>query len=468
MFRSGLRARRCERHAAKVCFSWSFALLVTSCSALLGCGQDDSPPAEVEEALPPRGAKSGQQSPNARILPDPLEESGGPADADDNGEDDLPEAPRPRPKPDRWPLSTAVVEEPYSGGPLTGYVAEARIIWPEAERRKSHNRIDYELWPVLRLEFVRETRERPALARWVINSPVFALPQGAELRSRVDRLGMLMVWPDQRSYRVVQQGALRAVFEDRRVDKVPFVDVVHTDSGVGTRLGRPTVRMKLVSTLGVAHLELLDLPDLPYASQLFCRQLLEFIRVLGRVEICRKQLLPVRMYVEWAKGGQFLFEMMELGAVSDLASSNFRIPPTLPIFKRGELPPFDQQVFSPRVRAELLPLKKPGEPLAPDPVRVPSSPAHAGPAVEAPDPASLLPADMMVFHNLTQAPLLVILQKIPAFWLFPGQVERLRVVSSPIHVIARDFFGQIVLDQGTLSAPKEVRFSAPGAPVRPP
>lgn len=437
---------------------------VTRCVAFLclvllcGCDDDVAEPRTVEEALTPTGPRSGQQSPNARILPEPLSDPSRLQDADESGEDELPVAPRPRPKPERWPVVSALAEDELLGAHGSGYSLTARLVWPEVERRVVHQQVDYDTWPVWRIELAREVRDRPALSRWVIQSRVFPLPPGTEFRSRADRLGTVVVWPDQRSYRVAQPGAFRTIFQDRRVDRMPFVDAKVVPVGVGKRLGREVSVIKLETPLGVAHLDLLEVTDLPHAAPLFCRQVLELIRVQAKADLCRRGMLPVRLYIEWQAGGQMLFEVTQLKAEPDLAMAFFRTPPHLPIFKRGELPPFDAPIFPEEQQLAFLPLKKPGEPLAPPPPRPPAPKADELPPVEA-DPAALLPADMLVIHNESTRPLLVTLQKIPAFWLLSGQHQKLRVAPGPIRLIARDFLGGAVLDAGAVVAPREVRLN---------
>src|SRR5690606_8348928 len=188
-------------------------------------------------------------------------------------------------------------------------------------------------WPLVTIELLRETAHRAARQRWVLETDVFPFPRDTELRSRADRLGHVIVWPDARSYRVILTVALRSLFSHRRADRLPQVDAVAKTLGMGQRLGQATRKVSLSTPLGTAELEVIEQVDLPSASNLLCRSLLELIRVKATPELCPFGQLPVYFEAKWQGGGEMQFEVMEMSAASALNVDGFRAPPVLPIFK---------------------------------------------------------------------------------------------------------------------------------------
>src|SRR5260370_39700098 len=86
-----------------------------------------------------------------------------------------------------------------------------------------------------------------ARARFVLSGG-FVLPQGVELRARVDRYGHLVLWPGEEVYRVAEPGALRAPFGERRLDVAPLslANVVSTGQGA-RRLDFRTRRVEVTT-----------------------------------------------------------------------------------------------------------------------------------------------------------------------------------------------------------------------------
>jgi hypothetical protein len=438
---------------------------------MIGCDQNDVPESRIEKALVPAGPEAEQQSPNARILPEPLVEPGNQSDLD-NGDfatfdADDPAQRRPRVKPRPLPLTRPVVEEPLSARAELGYQIEAHFVWNDTPRTFAFQNEKVPAWPSLDIEVVKERGNRPALMRWVLRGFSYVLPPETELRSRADRTGVLVVWPDQRSYRVAQSGSLRSLLSDRRVDRLPYVDAKSRAAGKGTRLGYPTLRILFDTPLGTVEMETVEFSDLPYGSQLLCRQLLELVRVAPDEKVCAPSVLPVRLVASWASGGGMVFEVGRISAVQRLALEHFSIPPKLPIFKRGELPPLQSPLLPPDMSAALLPLKGRDEALAPEPV---VAPKQEGEPDERPlDVAERLPADVLSLKNDTDRPLTVFLGAAPALLMMPGHHEKLRVQARPIRLVARDFLGEISVTHAALQAPVEVTLEMPaptaGAPT---
>ena len=79
----------------------------------------------------------------------------------------------------------------------------------------------------------------PTRARFVLTGGGFVLPQGTELRARLDRYGHLLLWPGEDTYRVAEPGSLRALLGERRLDVAPLSRAEVVDGGEGPRRAEP-------------------------------------------------------------------------------------------------------------------------------------------------------------------------------------------------------------------------------------
>lgn len=443
-------------------FPW---LVITTSVIVHGCGWTN----DVSRRRGDTGsALSDQPSPNASIFPEPLgnnqtkpfEKSAASPLASTS------ELVVPRPKrvfmPDRVALDEDVLAVGATGG---GYRAHGRFVWSTTQSNLVHSGTKIQTWPQLTFELLREVSEQAARLRIVLSSPVFSLPEGTEIRLRADRMGSIVVWPDRRSYRPIMPGTLSALFADRRADRLPFVDATLKVLDAAQRAGRPLTRHKIETTLGVAEMELVELPDLPYGAPLLCEVLLDMVRVNSTEQLCPLGHLPLRFAMNWRSGGGFLFEVLGYVQEPRLALDDQRMPPLLPIYKPGELPPRGEFFLAPAVREQVFAIKKAGEPLLPRPA--PSVPGAAEPAVKEARPAqeTLAPDEIILRNNLDRS-LIVQLDRLPLLWLGPGEQRHLRVSSAPIAYLARDFWGQQTLEPGLVPAPSVVSFGdvAPSAP----
>jgi hypothetical protein len=295
----------------------------------------------------------------------------------------------------------------------------------------------------------------------VLHSPTFPLPHRTEIRARADRLGHVVVWPDQRSYRVVPHGALHAVFADRRVDRTPFVEPQAISENQGNRLGKETNIRTLKTPIGKVVMESVDVKELPYAAGLFCTALLELARVRGTPDVCGPGQLPVHFEINWASGETFVLSVLSWGAVTDLLLDHFRTPPDLPIFKRGELPPFGSFFFDEGSLHALLPLtKKKGAPLpavVPPPAETVPGKIPPAPVVEKPSP----PRNEIKLTNSLGRPLVVMMNRTPFLWLAPGETVPLYSSASEVRLAARGFLGEVFFEEKSYTTPVEVHWGAP-------
>jgi hypothetical protein len=418
----------------------------------------------IGERLGVSSPESEEQSPNARILPDPLgagapqksSKSEAVAEAHEGVVERLPVRP--------WSLQSQLQEDLLTQTTPTGYRASLSFAWPEAHRTMRTSTEELPLWPTFEVELLRETNERAARLRLIARGSSGPFPAGTELRSRADRLGHALLWPDGRSYRVVPPGALRALMLDRRVDRVPYVD-----AKMKLLEGGPEGESRLVeitTAIGRARLHTAHLKDLPYAPILLCKALLELIRVDGNDQLCPSGHLPLKLEIVWSEERHLVIELGELRPASDLMIERFRIPPELPILKSGELPPFENYLLREAEREKTLLLTKVQEP----PLSVAPEQVAAGHGAS---PSSLLlpqPQNEIELRNDFDRPVFVIMNRIPVLLLGPSELIRLYTKGGQVSLSARDFLGEVVVAEQPINVPIRLHFGkkaelAPSAPL---
>lgn len=437
-------------------------LFLFGCLFSWGCQRDTSNASEAARAKAMSDASSDEQSPNASILPEPLAETelSGSSVRGAEASSVITSEPLPRPIPVPWPWGQPLGEDEMKRGVAAGVRLKAHFTWPQSARTVQFGERLVETWPLITIDLLRETATREARQRWVLETDVFPLPRDTELRSRADRLGHVIVWPDARSYRVIPSGALRSLFSDRRADRLPQVEAIAKNDGVGERIGQATRKISLTTPLGTAELEVIEQVDLPSASNMLCRTLFEFIRVEASPELCPFGLLPVYFSAKWQGGGEMQFEVTEMTAVPALDVDGFRAPPILPIFKNGELPPSDQMLFSEPLRKGILPFEAKSDQLIPDPNFKPpvaaEPPLPGTPPVPVEIPSRVKNEVMLINHH--DRPMLVLMNRVPLLWLNPGERLPLYVRQEGARIGARDFFGEIASEGNVVTPPRDVPF----------
>jgi hypothetical protein len=307
-----------------------FPLLVL---VLLGCETRTSSPADAGPTEP---------SPNASILPAPLatglEQAQSVArdaavvDADADAEPVAPEWQRE----DR--ALAADVWEPHD---LSGLELAARFRWPDIApppRLPEANadalaRLAEKTRFLVTLELAAAGRMRLALS-----SGNFVLPASTELRARLEGLGHVLVWPDQRRYAVVQAGALRAVLNERRADGEPLGHAKAAPLGEGQALGYPTEKSRFTTSFGRLDLEQARVTGSGSGGVLLCRLVLEIAGVHPDSTACAAELVPVRAEYAWAGSGRLLFEVTSVERSAGLVVESFACPPREAEHRIGELP----------------------------------------------------------------------------------------------------------------------------------
>jgi hypothetical protein len=261
----------------------------------------------------------------------------------------------------------------------------------------------------------------------------------------------------------VPSGALRSLFNDRRVDRVPFVEAsVKSPSPPDAELTQRRVT-EIVTPIARALLTSTHLVDLPYASTLLCDTLLELIRVEATAQLCPEGYVPLKFEITWSSENKLLFDLVELQPASDLEVEQFRAPPALPFFKRGELPPFESFLLSESDRYKLLPLTHEAK----DPVATPQlvAPSISAGTPPLPTPLVAQPGNEIAFVNGRDHPLFVLVGRLPLVWLGPGDRASLLLKANEIKVSARDFLGEYILAEASHTVPTRVHFGPSEAVV---
>lgn len=438
--------------------------VVSTAVLLLSSACDDQTPNTQAGRRPGSSALLDEPSPNASILPDPLARTKERDPASRSGvEAGLTHEPVvvPRPKPVPFAENEALIEDSLvRGGTGQGYRAHARFVWSSSQSTVIHSGEKTVTWPEFQIDLLRELPDLPARLRLVLDSPVFSLTKGTEIRMRADRIGFVIVWPDQRSYRQLPPGTMSALFSDRRADRLPFLDETLKVLDGTPRAGRAVIRHSIETSMGSAEMEFTERADLPYAAPLLCQLLLDMVRVSATPELCPEGKLPIRFSMLWTSGGGFLLEILNYNVEPLLNFDELRMPPSLPIYKRGELPPANDYFLPANLRDEVFSLKRIGEPLAPRPVPIASAASTPNQARQASE-GEQLASDEVTIENTTDRPLTVFLDRLPFVWLPAGEKKNLRVRGAPVVYAARDFWGHVQLEPGLIAAPASVIFGPP-------
>ncbi|HSC88503.1 MAG TPA: hypothetical protein VLC09_14570 [Polyangiaceae bacterium] len=308
---------------------WEVCLLVL---ALAGC--ERAPTREEPEP------SQNEPSPNAHILPAPLRGGGARSAADKvtagAAQERLP-----------WSVDHALVDdEPLVAQP-SAFEFTVELQLPELRRAAALGAVAERAKTSLKVQLLPGVSDaagvRPARQRLVLEGALFVLPEGTELRSRSDRIGALVVWPDGRSYRAVPEGALATLLQERRVDVMPTFEAEVRSFEPITRGERQLAMRKVISPLGELDLYLETVPELGEATQLFCDQLLGLLRAHRSAAACAPGELPIEARFAWPGGGELRATVTTQKRRTDLLGSNWAMPPLMSIWKPGELPPDEER-----------------------------------------------------------------------------------------------------------------------------
>jgi hypothetical protein len=175
-------------------------------------------------------------------------------------------------------------------------------------------------------------------ARFVLSGG-FVLPQGTELRARVDRYGHLVMWPGENTYRVAEPGALRALLGERRLDVAPLSPASVTQGGEGARrLNVHTRRVELSTRAAKATLEVASFRDAGEGGMLVCRMLLDLMNAPPQTAACGADDIPLHAELRWTTQGSLTFDVTSIVRRNDLPAQDVAAPPPSCAFEAGPPP----------------------------------------------------------------------------------------------------------------------------------
>jgi hypothetical protein len=212
----------------------------------------------------------------------------------------------------------------------------AETVALEAARKKTESRLTIDV--------------APTHARIVLGSG-FVLPDGTELRERIDRYGHVVYLPEEGTYRVAAPGALRAVLGERRLDVAPLATPELTHNGEGPhRFGHPTHKVEVLTRAAKATFEIGHLADIADGGTLVCRSLLELMGAPPTTPLCAEGDVPLHAELHWTaldasppKGGapppspalrsagriagSIVYDVLSVTRRTDLAAASLAVPP---------------------------------------------------------------------------------------------------------------------------------------------
>ncbi|HMJ56357.1 MAG TPA: hypothetical protein VK540_30020 [Polyangiaceae bacterium] len=258
----------------------------------------------------------------------------------------------------------------------------------EAARKWTAPRMNIELAPQGRMRVTFTSRGLP-------------LRQGAEVRSRTDHYGHVLVWPNGTGYRVLPVGAVRTLLGERRIDAIPLVRPLTSVKGEGLRrLGFPTKKWEIATRNGKMVLELARIAGAGESGALWCRFLSEIIALDPSAAPCFGDEVPLRAQFTWPRGGGVTFEAIAVSEKVELSPSLLLVPPAESDFTPGSPPPdaggpflTSDELAAFRTRpAEVAALLAPGA-----------------------------PRDGLLLHNATDVARYVFLDSVPIAWVDPNR-----------------------------------------------
>jgi hypothetical protein len=267
--------------------------------------------------------------------------------------------------------------------------------------------------------------------------------EGTELRARVDKYGYVLVWPDGKSYRNVVSGALRAWFNERRLDQGPLFTPKVTALPSGQWLGQPTTRYVLSTPVSEIQLDQATVPGAGLGAPLLCRLLIELAGVEPDNRLCDAEQLPLHAQLTNAPGGKLTFVVTALGKKQELPLSDIQVPPERASFQSSGTPLAKSGVID----SSLL-----------------SSLRHraVAPVTPVSSTAILTPSTGLIAVNRGLSMRALLVDGVTVAWVSPGSELTLSELRNGLYSIAwRDFFGSYVEPQRNVALPARVILGNP-------
>jgi hypothetical protein len=179
----------------------------------------------------------------------------------------------------------------------------------------------------------------PSRMRVVLAGHGFVLPADAEIRSRSDRYGHVIVWPGGASYRPLAPGAMRALLGERRFDVAPITpaEIAPRDDGP-RRIGIRTRRIDVTTRAARASFEIGKLDGAGEGGVLLCRMLLDLMNAPPGTAACGVDELPVHVELRWTNHGSLVFDLTGYLKRPDIPATPLLVPPPTASFAAAPLP----------------------------------------------------------------------------------------------------------------------------------
>lgn len=273
--------------------------------------------------------------------------------------------------------------------------------------------------------------------RLKVLSRSFPFAFNTELRSRIDRTGHFLVWPDADKVRVLAPGALRSSLAEGRADVTPLSPGKELASATGKRLGEKTRTVTLESPLGKLRLELATIAEGGYGAPLLCRTLVELMAIEPATSACKPEEVPVFAGLDFTDGDGMDFEVTSIARKTDLPASGAVAPPVATIATSGL--PESVGIFL--TQPELAAFR--------------TKPVDAKG-----DPQDGAPGEGIVFVNARPVPVYALIDGVPVALVKPGG-DRYVIGPPPGRYVVqwRDFFGELAEPPETVDVP--ARLSTP-------
>lgn len=433
--------------------AWLALLALASCTA-------DRPP--VEELPSDAGA-----SPNASLQPAPRASEPPPVDVDAGAAGRQPEGlaldsagrlvipdgglPPPEPLRAEGPLPTDPLP---ANATATGVTLQVELRWADVPAPPKGATVS--------ADGVRAGKERTThkwsvdlsdagRMRLELSSSAFLLPLRTELRSRLERWGHVLVWPNQTDYRVLPLGALRSLLGERRADVMPLGSGPSKAAGDAKRLGTAVKKHEVKSPLGTLKLEVAKWTDAGEGASLWCRVLLELGGVDPKSPLCQSNELVLHAEYAWKVGGSIAIDVVNVVKRTDMPAGEFLLPPPGGGFNRSGLPGTAGNVFLTREEVAAL---RTGPTPALGPVKDPKAPGEG-----------------FLAKNRADVPLYVLLDGVPVVDV-PSGAERFVIGTTRSEYVVqwRSFLGEIVTPPVVVALPALLQHPKPadGADAGPP
>ncbi|MDP9035016.1 MAG: hypothetical protein M3O50_09420, partial [Myxococcota bacterium] len=241
-------------------------------------------------------------------------------------------------------------------------------------------------------------------ARFVLSGG-FVVPQGTELRARVDHYGHLVLWPGELTYRIAEPGALRALLGERRMDVAPLSRAEVRLGGDGARrLNLSTRRVDVSTRAAKGSLELATVRDAGDGAVLVCRFLLDLMNAPPSTAPCATDEIPLHAELRWTTQGALTFDVTSIVRRNDLAPADLAGPPASAAFESAA--PTAESAELLVSRAELAAFRS-------GPVDVPQTAPR--------DAQAPLPETGLTLVNWTDELRLVWIDGVAVAWVGPGK-----------------------------------------------